>query len=477
MTISHVRNKSRGRGIQHCDKAPESQEAYENKLGEGFSDEKSEAKHDNDNNITIMNESQNNLDSKSFGSIVGEEANGNLTLESPLPPPAPKDMGAIYLIIIMYYFQDAQLFHIKTASTTPESPTQAMIKALLLGLFKFRLEVAQFVNNVCLMPGLSASVKLLAKTLLVPYVLIIFAALYIFYMMITCIGLAKRPIEGNSNKTFLSRLCTGFMLALMFTYQRLATTTFKLLNCVPVGNRSVLFIDGSVNCYETWQYGVVVYALCCIVPFCGVLLLGPSLLKERRIALPTFFTACLMPLPFVIVWGIIRLSKSDCCLKPSDTEAPQMQVVLKILQGPFKDLSLKCVGPVCWAGVLIFRRLVLVLLFTFINHSLIRIIAMLLVCFIILLHHVHVQPYKDVTVNIAGSVSVSALMIVGGINLVRAGFEVAEYVPQGPNAALMWFMEWTEDVMMLYFPAAIMSLVAVALVTKIFFIIIYSCRH
>jgi hypothetical protein len=177
------------------------------------------------------------------------------------------------------------------------------------------------------------------------------------------------------------------------------------------------------------------------------------------------------------VWAICRISRSDCCLKPSEQQASQVPVVLKILQGPFKDLSCQAVGPVCWAGVLIFRRLVLVLLFTFINHSLIRIIAMLLVCFVILLHHVHVQPYKDVKVNVAGSISVSALMIVGGINLVRAGFEVAKYIPQGANEKLMLFMQYTEDVMMLWCPATIMGLVAVALVTKIFFIAVYSCRH
>ena len=368
----------------------------------------------------------------------------------------------------MYYFQDAQLFNIKTASAVPDNKFHANLRTVLLGLFKFRLEVAHFVDNVCLLPGLSASEKLLAKTLLVPYTLLLFGLLYVFYM---CFASLRSKTEENEQRkeVFLSRLCTGFMLALMFTYQRLATTTFKLLNCVPVGNDSVLFIDGSVKCYEMWQYGVIAYAICCIVPFCGVLLLAPSLLKEGRISLPTFFTACIIPFPFVIFWAVKRVTSTECCMKATIPDSPHRDVVIKILQGPFRNLQGRLVGPFCWAGILIARRLILVLLFTFINHSLIRIIAMLLVCFVILLHHVHVQPYKDTPVNIAGSVSVSALMIVGGINLVRAGFEVAEYVPIGPNERLMWFMKSTENIMMLWFPASIMGLVFLGMLVKIFF--------
>ena len=188
-----------------CDRTPEAPAMYENKLGEEFVDireqngiqmpeDKPDAKHDHENNITSVSRSHNN---KTNGNVVIDEGQGSPTVDEPPPPPG------IYLIIIMYYFQDAQLFHVKTASSTPESPTQAMIKALLLGLFKFRLEVAQFVNNVCLMPGLSPSVKLLAKSLLVPYVLLIFAALYICYQMFAGIGIVKRPKEGEG-KTFLS---------------------------------------------------------------------------------------------------------------------------------------------------------------------------------------------------------------------------------------------------------------------------------
>ena len=288
--------------------------------------------------------------------------------------PSATDIGAILLIIVLYYFQDARLFNVKTANSQADSKNRSMLKTVLLGLFQFRLEVAQFVDNVCLLPGLTASQKLLAKTVLVPYVLLLFVGVYVFYVFKTCMAARCRP-QKESQNPFLARLSTGFMLSLLFTYQRMAQTTFTLLNCVPVGDDNVLFIEGGVTCYETWQYGVVAYAISCIVPFSFTLMLGPGLLQEGKISLGHFFVACIFPLPFVIGWAILRLVQK----KQTSQEVkitPSTEVVIKVLQGPFRNIETRLFGPICWAGVLIFRRLILVILFTFINTSLIRVISM-----------------------------------------------------------------------------------------------------
>ena len=269
-------------------------------------------------------------------------------------------------------------------------------------------------------------------------------------------------------RPFLSKIATGFVLSLLFTYQHLATTSFKLLNCVPVGNVNVLFIEGNIVCYEYWQYGVIAYAVSCSVPFCLVLLIGPGLLKDGLISLLQFFCACLIPLPFLIYWVILRVRLKG--VRPTNPHrmSDEAQAVCGILQGPFRDSESKTFGPLCGAGVLIARRLFLVILFTFVNDTLIRMLCMLLVCFITLLHHVHVLPYKDTRGNLAGTASIASLLIVGAINLVRAGFEAAEYIPQGPNEYLMLVFDEVENVLMLYFPAAVMGLIILAITVKIF---------
>lgn len=309
--------------------------------------------------------------------------------------------------------------------------------------------------------------------ILVPYVLLQFGLLYLAYQWILKVKNAKKPRitddedKGESRPSFLSKIATGFVLALLFTYQKLATTSFTLLNCVPVGDDKVLFIEGNITCYEFWQYGVIAYAGSCIVPFCLVLLIGPGLLKDGLISLLQFFCACILPLPFLVYWIAVRLRLRGKRPEDPPPMSDEAQAVCGILQGPFRDSENKVFGPLCGAGVLIGRRLILVLLFTFVNDTLIRMLCMMLVCFVILLHHVHVLPYKDTRGNLAGSASAAALLIIGGINLVRAGFEAAEYVPQGPNEFLMTVFEEMENVLMLWFPAAVMGVIILTLTVKL----------
>ena len=403
---------------------------------------------------------------------------------SSAPTRPPVDTGASFLIIISYYFQDAQLLHLKTVFTSSENRSKNMLKEILLGLFKFRVEIFQFTDKVCFFKQLKPSHKLMIKALLVPYVLLQFGAMYVIYQwwqrlrrrskatdsapvgVNAAVG-SPQPQVDSTKKTFLSKLSTGFILSLLFTYQKLATTSFALLNCVPVGDDNVLFIEGTVTCYRGWQYAVIVYVLLCIGPFCMVLLIGPGLLKDGLIPLKQFFCACFLPLPFLVYWVALRLRLRGWRPDVTLPLRPEAQAVINVLQGPFKESECRLFGSLCGAGVVIGRRLVLVLLYTFVNDTLVRMLAMMLVCFVILLHHVHVLPYRDTRGNLAGSASAAALLMVGGINLVRAGFEAAEYVPQGPNAVLMTVFEEIENVLMLWFPAAVMGIIIVSLTVKI----------
>jgi len=200
----------------------------------------------------------------------------------------------------------------------------------------------------------------------------------------------------------------------------MGTTTFVVLNCVPINNVSVLFVDGTVTCYAHWQYVVLTYAAVCVTPFCVVLLVAPSMLRRRQLSVIAFFAACLCPLPFLVVWLARHLWRY---VRPPSTSEPARKppldpgtlAVLGILQGPFNDNRY----GLCWAGVLIGRRLVLILLFTFVNDPLVRLLAMLLFCFVVLLHHVDVQPYRHRVGNIAGTFSATALVTLGTVNLVR----------------------------------------------------------
>ena len=72
------------------------------------------------------------------------------------------------------------------------------------------------------------------------------------------------------------------------------------------------------------------------------------------------------------------------------------------------------------------------------------------ICFIILMHHMYVRPYKVNRVSLAGAFSASALLMVGTINLMRACFKAAEYIPQGPYKILMEVCEDIENTLVLW---------------------------
>ena len=400
------------------------------------------------------------------------------------------DMGVSFLIIIFFYFQDAQLLHIKTVFTSQENKYKAIFREFLSGLFKFRVEVFQFMHQFCLIEDMTPIKKLVVRVGLVPVVLAQFGLCYLVYRC--CKNVKNRRDSTSRNDAeqgkqlqqrqgqqqqkpaapaFSVKLSTGFVLSLLFTYQKLATTSFTLLNCVPaVGEQNVLFIQGTITCYQPWQYGVIAYAATCIVPFCVAMLIGPGLLKDDLIGLTEFFVACIIPLPFLIRWTWIRYRLCGMKLPAVAQLAPETKAVIQILQGPFKDATMRFYGPICGQGLLLGRRLILVLLFTFVNDTLIRMLCIMLLCFIILLHHVHVLPYKDERGNMAGSVSAASLVIVAAINLLRAGFETAEYVPAGPNKMLMEILEEIENCLMLWLPGVVMGFVVVTLTVKLAFL-------
>ena len=372
------------------------------------------------------------------------------------------------LIIMFYYFQDALLLNVKTVHAF-ESKTQQLMKSILSGLFKLQLDLFELIDEVCTVPDMGAVPNIVSKAFLVPYVIVIFITTYVIYRWTRMIGdkncgsqtkpTTASPDDGCRHpvqKSFITRLASGFILALLFTYQKLGTTTFTLLNCVPVEEELVLFIDGTIICYQYWQYAVMTYAMFCVVPFFIVLMVGPSLLYQGIISLPEFFLSCICPVLFFFPWIIKSVRRSRSRERTRGNLGEGTRAVIQVLQGPFKENRY----GICWAGVLIGRRLILVLLFTFVNDSLIKLLGMLLASFTILLHHVHVQPYKDLRGNIAGTMSATALVTLASINLVRAGFEAAEYTPTGPNGFLLSVFEQIENSLLLWMPFAVVCIVA-----------------
>ena len=263
------------------------------------------------------------------------------------------DYGCI--VILVYYLQDSQLLNVKTVYNVPSTDLQFIAKSIIAVLFRFEIDVFELLHETCAIPDMTPVPKLASQALLVPFIMVVFFVIHSTGRIIRWLGnrdrttsssnTARQPLPGppdGGTSALDVKLASGFITTLLFMYQKMGTTTFVVLNCVPVDNASVLFIDGTVTCYAHWQYAVSAYAAACVTPFCIVLLVAPSMLRRRQLSVVAFFAACLCPLPFLVVWLIRHLRRytrppPPPTAEPRDSPDPGTLAVLGIIQGPFND--------------------------------------------------------------------------------------------------------------------------------------------
>ena len=169
-----------------------------------------------------------------------------------------KDEGGIFLILIFYYFQDAAIVHFTPVYSKPTVPKVVKLKKFVGSLFKFQLDPLVFAGNLCPFAGLNPVTKVCFKFLSVPFLL---------FTLIIVNLISKVCCSRTSSTNLASKSTMALMLALLFSYQKLASSLFSLVYCVPLADDSVLFIDGSVKCLQYWQIVILIYIILCIVPF------------------------------------------------------------------------------------------------------------------------------------------------------------------------------------------------------------------
>ena len=369
-----------------------------------------------------------------------------------------KDEGGIFLILMFYYFQDASIIHFKTVFVKEDHPYIRLVKQIIGGLFKFRIDLISIVGNVCAISDLTPVSKLLLKLSFVVGLLLM--------LYLSLIASKVRSKQTRSTSTFSSKAAVAMTLALLFSFQRLAQTFFSLVHCAPVAQSDVLFIDGNIQCYTNLQMGAIIFVAFCIVPFPIYLALAPSWLMEGNISLNNFFLGCLFPLPLTLFW-LVRSVLMPSRLKKYKYSREAKQVH-DILQGPYKEYKFPLVPvSLCWSGVLLTRRLCLIIAYTFINDIIRRLSFMFLVCFLSLLHHFLTWPCKEKRANIGGLISNSALLLVCFINFFRAAYESAEYEPTGPNRYLVQIFNKTEQILLLWIPLLGASCIVLFLLFRI----------
>ena len=262
-----------------------------------------------------------------------------------------------------------------------------------------------------------------------------------------------------SKSSFSQRVASAFTYISLLMYASSAQLCLSLLHCVPVEDHHVLFLDGNIKCYQTFQYFLLAYMISSILPFCLVPVLGSYLLKFRRIGVKQFCAASIFPLPFCCVWLYLLIKDYRCgnqatyknlvesdnvvrseqnnneespggediavaCTENNETVCKSIEfAILKVLLGPFRPHQTFMCFPslhIPWEGFLIFRRLVLIIVLTFVYDIQLKLFLALTVCVAILIIHMLVKPFQRKLDNVLETFSLGTHVVLCGSTLIKS---------------------------------------------------------
>ena len=348
-----------------------------------------------------------------------------------------------YVKIIFYFYQAADLL---LASNTSLVFVEGKLKDILVGVFNFR---QSFSSNglICPFPGLTVVTKQLFSASQVFGTSLMIGVLYSLHR-------AAQRCRGKEAPSF-SPYMAGILQTMLLGYKTLASVSFNLLRCVPIGSEKHLFLDGNLVCFLWWQYILIALVFAFFVPFVFVLFWGCYKLHNGSLSVAKFLLACCFPLPFLLYWLFLFLLciKRNAARVDSATRKMSKRSVEMTLFGCFKRPAEGSTLSLGWESVMIGRRLILILLKTFVSDPMPRLLIMSFLCVLFLLHHAISQPFRDVTANNLETISLLSLVLLGMVNMFFASF-VSLAVALTDHFQFWWrFWQVVETVILCAVPA------------------------
>ena len=363
------------------------------------------------------------------------------------------------------------------------------INGFILSVFNLNIQVPGVNEIHCPLHRMDSTTKVLIKALS-PINYIIFATfLYILVHALALCFKSNEMIQMYSMKA-KPRLLTAILQLILLGYSILISNTLSLVTCLPlVTGQKILYIDGSVSCYQHWQYAILTFIIVWAIPLIYALHKLPIYMRNGEISIRGFYIALLLPLPFV-VYAIIRGAREIQCVKgsgnPSDTLASSfvpndttqrtdvtMLQLLNVIEGPFRHKeSGDRRRKLPWEPVILLQRLLLSLCYTFVLEPINRSLVLPVFVVVFAMLNCLYRPFNSVILNAINGVMFILLCITGLINVIRTISYEHGGVPEGPIVKMLALFDNFEIVMLLIFPLAIV-LTFVVLAVKL---IAFVCR-
>ncbi len=358
--------------------------------------------------------------------------------------------------------------------------------------------------NTCLFKDMTAIFKTWVQLAFIVYLFVIWIFIFVATMPFAsrCRNakcLSKWPADITMKARFLSALVN----LLLYTYQYFAENSFIMLKCVHIKGqeKSLLFLDGNEECYQGWQYGILVFVCIYVFPFSLVLAYAPSLLHRRIISVKVFMMSILFPLfssPLLMFifyrdkglvykikkplkgtqtsdnhpkrlprkeWlgGVGNALQYSAFKQERRTGGRSVEAIVGVIFDPYRD---DLAGGLCWEGMIALRRLILVIVATLVSNVLIRHLLLVVICLSALLFHIKTRPFVKQSSNILENCSLVVMTIVAVVNLLKASYFDSGTFPRGTADIVLQIYDWIEAVFLGFIPIAIVGFGVLAITIR-----------
>ena len=227
---------------------------------------------------------------------------------------------------------------------------------------------------------------------------------------------------------------------------------------------------------------MIVFIAMSFVPFVFVLLWGPIKLFRGSISAGKFLLACCFPLPYLLYWVFAFFTErnNDNVDSSTDQDSMIMIFVERVLYEPFKRPEDGSKLSLSWESVMIGRRLILIILRTFVLDPVSRLLIMTFFCVLFLLHHVLTHPFRDRMANTLETISLLSLVLLGTVNVFFASF-LSLAVPLSDHFQSWWSLcEQVEIVILGTVPVVFCLFLFALFISQVFRVVLFVCaflRH
>ena len=366
-----------------------------------------------------------------------------------------KEHDSGYLKIIFYFYQVAELVMIRS----PEKTFHLVpIIPPIMAIFNF--QVKSLNGSIgCPFPGLTAVTKELFKCMKFLGTLLSIGLIYVLHRATSKTLYTAPP----SMKLYLSVALETLLLG----YERLADTSLKLMHCVPIDKDWRLFVDGTIQCWQWWQFLLTSFIMSFIIPLVLVLFWGSLRLSKDKVTAKEFLIACAFPLPCLLFWLFREYRKKDDQQLCNVGCVDDAEEIKQVLHGPFRAGSSEDHGTLYWESVLTGRRLILLVIHTFATDPTIRFVCLSCACVIILVHHLTVRPFRERKANICEGFSLLSLVVICMFSLTEATLISHGIDPTGQSKDLFHAVQWIEIGLLSLAPLALCLLVAFCALSQV----------